>query len=175
MKPVVQSAVRWGMAIGVANLIWLYVAYFLGLHTNGVMVFQGFMIVWLLLTVAGFFVGLRAVRRDNPSLRYLGGVAAGIVAAFASAIVAVIAQIGYFKVIHPAWPVVMAQQTRTHFTAQGLSADQVERMVGQARNYFTLSNYAVSSFFTALILGAVLSAIFMAFPRRTSNSQSIPN
>lgn len=62
----------------------------------------------------------------------------------------------------------MAQQTRTHFTVQGMSPEQVEQMVAQSRDYFTLSNYAASSAVTALMLGIALSAIIMIFLRHRS-------
>jgi hypothetical protein len=161
MNPTTRTAAKWGLFIGLANL-----AYYLGLHTSGIMVFQVFMFVWLALTVAGFILALRAVKRDDPSLSYLGGIGKGAVAAIVSAAVAVVAQIGYFTVVHPAWPEVMARQTRAHFTAQAMSPAQVEQMVSQARGSFTLSNYAISSALTALILGIALSAIIMIFLRR---------
>jgi hypothetical protein len=168
MTPTNRTAAKWGLFIGLANLLWLYVAYYLGLHTSGIMVFQVFMLVWLALTATGFILALRAVKRQNPALSYLGGIGTGAVSAFVSAVVAVIAQVGYFTVVHPAWPEVMAQQTKAHFTAQGMSPAQVEQMVLQARDSFTLSNYAVSSAATALIVGIVLSAIIMIFLRRRS-------
>jgi hypothetical protein len=168
MNSTFQTAAKWGLLIGVVNLIWLYLAYFLGLHTNGIMVFQIFMLVWLVLTVTGFICALRAVKQHDPSLGYFRGIGAGIVSAVVSAVVAVVAQVGYFTVVHPAWPEVMAQQTEAHFTAQGMSPTQVEQMVLQARGSFTLSNYAVSSAATALIVGIVLSAIIMVFLRRRS-------
>jgi hypothetical protein len=166
MSPTNRTAAKWGLFIGLANLVWLYLAYFLGLHTSGILVFQVFMVVWLAVTVTGFILTLRATKRQNPSLSYWGGLGAGSVAAVVSAVVAVIAQVGYFTVVHPAWPQVMAQQTEAHFTAQGMSPEQVEQMVAQARGSFTLSNYAVASAATALIVGIVLSAIIMVFLRR---------
>lgn len=166
MNPALQTAAKWGLLIGLANLVWLYLAYYVGLHTGGIVVFQIFMLVWLALTVTGFILALRAVKRRSPATGYWGGVGAGTVAAAVSAIVAVVAQVGYFKVVHRAWPEVMARQTAEHFSAQGMSAAQVEQMVAQARASFTLSNYAVSSALTALIVGIVLSAVIMIFLRR---------
>lgn len=170
MTPTTRTAARWGLFIGLANLVWLYLAYYLGLHTSGIMVFQVFMLVWLSLTVTGFILALRTIKRQNSTLSYWGGIGAGAVSALVSAVIAVIAQVGYFTVVHPAWPEVMAQQTRTHFTAQGMSPTQVEQMVLQARGSFTLTNYAVSSAVTALIVGIVLSAIIMIFLRHRGAS-----
>jgi hypothetical protein len=170
MHTTILTSTKWGLFIGLANLVWLYLACFIGLHTNGIMVFQIFMLVWLALTVAGFIFALRAVKHNNPALGFLGGVGAGTVSASVSAIVAVVAQVGYFTVVHPAWPEVMAQQTAAHFTAQGMTPEQVEQMVLQSRRSFTLSNYAISSAAAALILGIVLSAVIMVFLRRRVTS-----
>jgi hypothetical protein len=161
----IKTAIKCGLAIGVANLVWLYLAYYLGLHTNGIWVFQGFVLAWLVLTVIGFILTLRAVKRANPQLSYLGGLGAGAVAAIMSALVAIVMQIGYYTVIHPEWPEFMAEQTREHFTAQGMSAAEVEQMVEQARGTFTLQNYATTSAITALVTGVVLSAVIMLFLR----------
>ena len=166
MNPTVKTAAKWGFFVGVANMVWLYLAYFIGLHTSGIMVFQIFMLVWLVVTVAGFILALRAIKRQNPAISYLGGVGAGAIAAIVSALVAVAAQVGYYRVIHPAWPEYMAGQTREHFTALGLPPADVDKMVEQARGTFTLTNYAITSAATALILGVVLSALIMLFLRR---------
>ncbi len=166
MNSTIRTAAKWGLFIGLANLVWLYLAFFIGLHTNGIMVFQIFMLVWLALTVIGFILALRDVKRSSPEIGYLSGVGAGTVSAAVSAIVAVVAQVGYFTVVHPAWPEVMAQQTEAHFRSLGMSPMQIEQMVSQSRRSFTLSNYAISSAATALILGIVLSAIIMFFLRR---------
>jgi hypothetical protein len=161
----VKTAFKWGVYIGIANLIWLYLAYYLGLHTNGIWVFQVFILGWFIVTLTGFVLALRAVKRQNPRLSYLGGVAAGLVAAAVSALVAVVMQVGYYRVIHPEWPRFMVEQTRTHFVAQGMSAEQVDQMVEQARSTFTLGNYATTSAMTALVTGTVLSAVIMLFLR----------
>lgn len=73
------------------------------------------------------------------------------------------AQVGYYTVIQPAWPDVMARQAREHFVQQGLPEADIALKVAEARQFFTLTNYAVSSAVTALVLGVVLSAVFLAF------------
>src|SRR5262245_13452835 len=107
-----KFAVASGLLIGFVNLVWLYLAYFLGLHTSGLAVFQGFMLIWLAVNIAACIVALKSLRQAAGGLSYWGGVQAGALAAIASAVVAVIGQIGYFKVIHPEWPEYMVEQTR---------------------------------------------------------------
>lgn len=173
MTPTLRTASIWGLLIGFANLVWLYAAYFIGLHTSGIMVFQVFMLIWFAITTIGFILALRAVKRASPALTYWRGVSAGAVAAAVSALVAVVAQIGYFKVIHPAWPEVMVEQARQHFEAIGTPAAVIEKEVEMARGWFALSNYAVSSAMTAFVVGIVLSAIIMLFLRRSPHPRAM--
>lgn len=165
MSSTYRTAAQWGLYIGLANLIWLYAARYLGLHTSGIMVFQVFMLVWFALTLAGYIAMLRRIKRGNPALSYGQGSSAGVVAGAVSAVVAVIAQVGYYKVVHPEWPEVMAGQTKDFFTAAGKTPAEIEQAVALARESFTLSNYAISSAVTALVMGIVLSAIIMIFLR----------
>ena len=83
-----------------------------------------------------------------------------------SAVIAVLGQVGYFTVVHPAWPDDMVQQTRECFKKQGLSPAEVEEQVVLARQCFELTNYATSSAITAAILGTVVSAIIMLFLKK---------
>ena len=62
MTSLTKSALKWGLFIGLANLLWLYLAYYLGLHTSGLMVFQVFMAGWFMVTLTGFILALRAAK-----------------------------------------------------------------------------------------------------------------
>jgi hypothetical protein len=161
-----STEVRAGLAIGFVNLIWLYLSYYLGLHTSGPVIFQIVPAVWLVITAAGFVIALRAIRRERGTIGYGAGLRSGLAIAAVTAVVAVVAQAGYFTVIHPEWPAVMVAQTREYFAAQGLPADEVEQRVGEARGYFTLPSYAAQSAGAALVAGAMVSLIAMIFLRR---------
>ena len=97
---------------------------------------------------------------------------AGALAAISSAVVAVIGQIGYFKVIHSEWPDYMVEQTRQFAAEQHLPIRETEAMVEEARRTFELSKYAIQSAITEFILGVVSSAIFMIFLRSRKPSDS---
>jgi hypothetical protein len=154
-----RTILKGGLLIGLANLIWLYLGFYLGLHTNGIAVFQIFMTVWLAITIVGFVMVLRAVLRDKPDITYFGSLGAGILVSVVTAVIAVVAQIGYFKVVHPEWPDVMAKQAEEHFMKQGASAEEVAKEISNARSFFTLEYYAASSAMTAVIVGTFLSAV----------------
>lgn len=164
-----KHVLKWGLLIGVVNLVWLYASYYAGLHTSGIAVFQVVPLVWLLLTVFGMVWALRSLRRREPGLSYGRGLAAGFLMSLVSAVVAVIMQVGYFTVIHPAWPEYMIGETRAHFTALGKSEAEVEAAVAQAQQSFTMGMYATQSAIGAVVLGTLVAAIAMIFVRaRTS-------
>lgn len=166
MSCATRHALVFGLLIGVVNLLWLYLAFFLGLHTNGVMIFQVFMLVWFAITVTGFVIGLRRLRRTSTKWSYWKGLTLGCCIAVVTAVVAVVAQFGYFKVVHPEWPEVMAEQARQYFTQRGDSGEELENNVADAREYFTLGNYATQSAIGAFVLGVGISAVAMIFLRR---------
>ncbi len=161
MNTTANLSLKWGLGIGAANLIWLYLAYWLGLHTNGIMVFQLFMLLWLALNIALYILSLRTLRKNTPSLTYLGGLGAGGLMSLISGLIAIVAQIGYFKVVHPEWQDYLVGESLKHSQIQEPSEEQLE----QLRAAFSLPSYAVQSFFAALLLGLFLSAVIMIFLR----------
>jgi hypothetical protein len=148
------------------NLLWLYVASWLGMHRRSVAVFQVFMVIWLLLNLGLYWWLLRRAKQQQPALTFGQGMKTGALAALASAAVAALAQVGYYKVIDPGWPEFMVNHTREHFISEGKSAEEVAKAVEQAKQTFTLGNYAASSAVTALLTGVVLSALLLLILRR---------
>lgn len=166
MNSTQKLIVRWGCLIGLANLVWLYLSYYLGLHTKGLMLFQLVPLGWLLITLAGFFLALRALRSQVTPFRYWVGLRSGLLIALITAVIAMLMQVGYYTVIHPAWPQYMVEQTRAYFSAAGLVGAELEAQIVQARQTFTLASYATQSAASALLGGAISSAVFMIFLRQ---------
>ena len=88
---------------------------------------------------------------------------------------AVIAQIGYWKVIHPEWPDYILGETQKILEKQGLSENEVNQAIEQSRKSFTLRNYAIQSASSAFVLGVILSAIVLLFRNRFSPKATTPN
>ena len=153
---------KWGIIIGLANLIWLYGSYYLGMHeTMGgiqIMVVSGFFI-----TVAGFILGLRAVKKNEPEINYLEGLKSGVVMAGVTAVIAPLSQIGYFKWINPGWTKHMMELTREYYSEKGYGNDIVEIAVKDAEVKFALKNYLLQSTLGAIVIGCILSAMIMMF------------
>ena len=157
---------RWGLIIGLVNLAWLYGTYYAGLHTRGMVGIQVLTIGSFLLSIVGYVFALREVVRREPETSYLEGIRSGAVIAGIVAVIAVIAQFGYFKLVNPGWTDYMVEQTREHFAAQGLPADQVEEIAEQSRKTFGLASYMIQSALGAIFLGMLSSAIILIFLRR---------
>ena len=162
-----KNALKWGFLLGIASLIWLYLAYWAGLHTGGMGKFNLFMLGWLALNIIGYVFAMKAIRKsyDREAWTWfrglrLAGAMAATVAAFA-----IIAQIGYWKVIHPDWPNYLVEQSRIHFEKQGLSETDLQTAVEQTRTALTLPKYAVQSAASHFLLGILLSAITLIFMR----------
>ncbi len=164
MNPTIITGLKWGLFIGLANLVWLYLSFYLGLHTSGFQVFQIFIVLWLVLNIVGYVFALRAVKKEAKTWTYFTGVKAGAAAALVSSLVAIIAQVGYFKVVNPGWPDYMVEEARKHYSAQqDISEEQLEQLKAQAYEYFSLKNYAMQSATFALVLGVILTLIVMLF------------
>jgi hypothetical protein len=167
----VRPAVTWGLVIGAVNALWLYATYWTGFHTGGIVRFQVVPLGWLLISSACYIAALRSWSAGarppfGPTFRF------GATIAVVTALLAIAMQVGYYTVIHPEWPQVMAEQTRAHFTARGADPAEVERRLEAAARNFTLRSYATQSAVAALLLGLILSAGIPAVLRWTRRGKA---
>lgn len=170
-----KLALKCGLFIGLACLAWLYVAYWIGLRTNGILVLQVYLAISLIINIVGFVLGLNIVRRvSGDSWNYLRGLGVGCLMGIVAAIVAILAQLGYWEVIHPDWPKEMAKQAREYFEMEGLPEAEVETKVEEAKQFFTLPNYIKQSAMSALTIAIILSAVIMIFIQRPFQREAEP-
>lgn len=166
-----SRALRWGLILGLVSMGWLYLTFWLGLHTKGVLVFQVVPAGWLVIMGAGYVVALHALAgNERPSFR--SSMQAGATIAVVTALMAVPMQFIYFRVVHPAWPEFMVNQTREAFAARGASAAEIASRVDDARQYFSLRSYATQSALLALVVGLILSVIVAGILRRTRRASA---
>ncbi|MEO1528852.1 MAG: DUF4199 domain-containing protein [Planctomycetota bacterium] len=161
MKSMIGFAVLGGLAIGFINLSWLYLAFWIGLHTSGIGVFQLYMLLWLILNIVLYIVLLRLAKRRAIALSYWSGVGVGAYAAFFSGLVAVFAQIGYFHVVNPGWQIYVTEAALEAFQEQGVTGEELRRKVEQTRLATTATNYSIQSFLSETLLGVILSMLCM--------------
>ena len=157
---------RWGVPIGLAGLAWLYLSYYLGMHTNGLALVQVMAMVGFLIQIVGFVLALRVVHRAYPEMTFLEGGASGMRIAGIVAIFSVIAQLGYLLLIHPEWPELMATEIAAYYEAQGVTGDDLEDYREGARTTYGLRSNLLQAALGALFFGAVTTLITMAFLKR---------
>ncbi len=161
-----QSAIRWGIIIGLVNMAWLYGSFYMGMHTHGIRSMQSVTVVAAVLNVVAYVVALGMETRRIGPMPYGKGFKFGFGTTLINAVMAAVAQIGYFKVIHPEWPSFMVGQSRRYFEEQKLSPEKIESLVAQSAAYFRLESYMLQAVISTLLIGTVLSAALMLILRR---------
>lgn len=157
---------KWGLIIGGAYLVWLYLSYFLGMHTSGILWIQVMSLISILITLVGFVFGLRAVQRAAPETTWLEGVKSGIIMAGITAAIAVLTQVGYFTVIHPEFPVYMTEETKYVLTTPEMTEEEAREYFEGVRKTFSMKSYMLQAGGGMFFFGVVFSTIIMAFLRR---------
>ncbi|MFT5468998.1 MAG: hypothetical protein ACI8UO_004112 [Verrucomicrobiales bacterium] len=166
MNSSVLAALKCGLILGLANLAWLYVAYWIGLRTNGILVIQIYTAIWLIMNIAGVIIGLLKVRRVSKKWSYAHGLGSGLLIGVASAVLAAFAQVGYWELIHPEWPAVMAEQIREIYEMDDLPEAEIEASVEKAAAGFTMANFIRGSIMEALMITLIVGSIAMIFIQR---------
>ncbi len=153
---------KWGIIIGLAGMIWLYLSYYLGMRSNGIDLVQAVWLIGGVISLVGYIVGLRAIKKQEPELEYLEGVRSGAIIASIVAFFAVITHIGYLKVIDPGWPDYITGQVQAHFENIAFSTEQLEEI----RDGYSLGATLRNSALGTVIVGVIFTAVIMLFLRK---------
>mgnify|MGYP003633961006 CR=1 FL=1 len=157
---------RWGLIIGGANLGWLYGSYYMGMQTSGLGMIQIMTLVSVVISIIGYVCALRAIVKAEPEITCLEGVKSGAIVVGVVTVVAVLAQVGYHKLVFPGFTKYMVGETEIFYRNNGLPAEQVIEMAEGAGKTFGLASYAMQSALGALIIGMITVTIVMAILRR---------
>jgi len=150
---------KWGLLIGGANLLWLYLSYYLGMHTNGIFWIQVMSGVNILITLVGFVLAYRELGRTEPGYTFAEGVKTGGLIAVITALIAIVMQFGYFKIVHPDFTDYMVEESRKWAEGQDQTPEEVEGFMEMARRNFSFHSYLVQSAVGALFFGCVFSIL----------------
>ncbi|MBP6783751.1 MAG: DUF4199 domain-containing protein [Verrucomicrobiales bacterium] len=156
---------KWGLAIGFANMLWLFLSFFMGMHSSGIGLIQVTVALAFFITLIGYVLAFRAIGKVRPDNHFAEGLKSGAIIAVIAACLAILSQLIYFQWINPGWTDYMVSQTRDHFSARGLDAAQVEAMVTQAKASFSLRSYTIQAGFGAILQGVIFSAMIMGVIR----------
>ena len=156
---------KWGLAIGGANMAWLFLSFFMGMHSSGIAMIQIMVLTAFIINLVGYIFAFRVIMRARPETLFREGLKSGALIAVIAACLAILSQLIYFQWINPGWTDYMVSQTRDHFAARGYDAAQIDEMVTQAKTNFGLRSYTIQAGFGALLQGMTFSAIIMGVIR----------
>lgn len=157
---------KWGIIIGLAGMVWQYGSYYTGMHSNGLAVIQVTGLLGFGITLVGTILGLREVKKQDPELEYLEGVKSGAIMAGIAAIIGVISQIGYFKLINPGWTKYIVGQIQLLYQERGCPEAIIEEIVTQALKDFSLQGNIIQSVLGTVVMGIIFTAVIMLFLRK---------
>lgn len=150
---------KWGLIIGAANLLWLYLSYYLGMHTKGIVQVQVMSGISLLITLVGFIFAFRELGRREPEYTFIEGVKTGGLIAVITALIALVTQFGYFKVVHPGFTDYMVEESRLWAEQRELTPEQMKEFLEAAKRNFSFRSYLFQSSVGALFFGCVFSIV----------------
>ena len=157
---------KWGALIGLANLAWLYLSYYLGFGDNGLAMIRMTVLVGFILSVAGYVFGLREVHRSVPESTFIESVRSGAIIGGIATVIAVLAQFGYLKWIDPGYTEYVAGETGKHFEKSGLSEEEVAQVVEGARKTYGFTNCLLQAGLGAFITGILSTFVIVAVRTR---------
>jgi len=162
MKPL---DIKWGVILGLVYIVWLYLSYFLGLHTDGITKVQIVVLVSLFFSAIVLFLGLLAARKEDSGLSYSEGLKSGAIISLIGGLIAACGQFGYFTWIHPEFTEYMVEISRQHFEGQGIEGKDLAEALEGARASFGRNSYMVQSGVGLFVTGILISAVLMMFLR----------
>lgn len=157
---------RWGAIIGLASMVWLYLSYYLGMHTSGLGRIQVMSAIGVLILVVGFVLAMRRIHASTPEMTFFEGALSGVRVAGIVAGFALLTQVGYFLMVHPGWTDYMVGETEAYYRARGVEGEALDAYAEGARTTFGFRSYLLQSALGALFFGIVTSLVTLAFLRR---------
>jgi hypothetical protein len=174
-----KTYLTYGLAIALLGALMNLTLYFLGYHNdvdqiqNAQWIAMG---VGLPLTVAGLFLGIRAVRENSPdhSLSFGRGVLAGLLIGLFSGVFGAVFTYLYGAIINPEFHDVLYQLQIQKIEAAGVSADQAAGMEGMMRFFTGPVWMAAASVFFAPIFSTIIALVLSAILKRDPAPQPPP-
>lgn len=157
---------RWGLIIGGVSTLWLFGAYYLGMHDGGMAANQAGFLVSVMILVMGYMLAIRNLIEKFPETEFregvrFGALVSGIVAAFAA-----LSQVIYFKLINPDRTADMVEFARQYYIQAGVAEDRATLLAKGAEKDFSLQSFVLQSFLLALIVGMISTSILLLLFRQ---------
>lgn len=150
--------IKWGILFTIISLLWMYLEKGLGWHDENIADHAIYTNLFAIVAIAVYVIALLDKRKNfyNGKMTWTQGFISGIIISVVVAILSPLAQYITHEWITPGYfPNVI-----DHTVEKGAMSREA------AEEYFNLKSYILQSFFFALVVGIVTSAIVALFVRR---------
>lgn len=154
---------KWGLLIGMVNIVWLFVSWLAGWHGGGIGLFQVAIVLGFFLSLTGFVLAFRGITRDEPEITFAEGIRTGAIVAAISGLLTALGWGLYLGWVNPGMSAHVVSQVREHYLAAGLPSDQVDLIAVEAAKSFSVSSYMIKGGVGAFIQGILFSAMVMGW------------
>lgn len=159
--------IKWGVTFFVAILLWMIIEKLAGLHDEYIQHQAFYTYFFIVPSIAIYALALLEKRRKfyNGYMTWREGFSAGMVVTMVVVILSPIGQLIIHNIITPDYFANVIEYT--------VANDLVSRE--DAENYFNIRSYLIQSIVSALMMGAITSAIVALFVRNKRADYSISN
>ena len=150
--------IKWGIIFSIVSLLWMFLEKGLGWHDENIAQHAIYTNIFAIVAIALYVFALLDKRKNfyNGKMTWTQGFISGIIISVVVAIISPLAQYITHQFITPDYfPNVIEYSVESG----AMSRDAAEE-------YFSLRSYIIQSFFFALVVGVVTSAIVALFVRR---------
>lgn len=154
--------IKWGIIFTVISLIWMFMEKGLGWHDENIAQHAIYTNLFAIIAIVLYVLALLDKRKNfyDGRMTWSQGFISGIVVSMVVALLSPIAQVVTHELITPDY----FENVITYTVESGAMSRAA------AEEYFNLTSYIIQSFFFALVVGIVTSAI-VAFFVRTEKTQ----
>ena len=153
---------KWGAIISLANLVWLYAAFYLGMRDNGLELIQLSVLIGAVISVLGYFLALRAIHRAAPEATSVESMRSGALICGITTAVAVLSQVGYLRIIHPDYTEYVVGEIAQHYEGTEQSEEVVAQIVEGAQKTYGFSSCLLQAGLGAFLTGIISTFLFVA-------------
>ncbi|TBW26486.1 DUF4199 domain-containing protein [Gramella sp. KN1008] len=149
--------IKWGIIFSIISLLWMFLEKGLGWHDEHIAKHAIYTNLFAIVAIVIYFLSLLDKRKNfyNGKMNWTQGFISGIIISVVVAILSPLAQYITHELITP-----------DYFKNAIAHAVEIGRSKEDAEAYFNLTSYMLQSFFFALTVGTVTSAIVALFVRR---------
>jgi FtsH-binding integral membrane protein len=176
---IMKTYLTFGLGIALFGALMNLCLYFLGYHNDVDQIQNGQwigMVVGLIITVGGLFLGIRAVRENSPdkSLSFGRGVLAGLLIGLFSGVFGAVFTYVYGAIINPGFHDVLYELQIQKIQESGVPAAQVENMEGMMRFFTGPMWLAAANLFFAPIFSTIIALVLSAILKRDPAAPTPP-